>query len=174
VNEELILGGLTRDASLLPAGEIEMLLRGTESLLVAAAPGDVDLDRLAEITGVRPVERGPGWLLVDRSWVQLDAIRRLLDDALPGPAAAFAVRGTVVAYLTADGGITSPGQAHEACMKMLREPDPAGRVRHTAMTPGRYVICAGPPADPDDLASWRRQPVVADGDGRDPAARGRP
>ena len=89
---ELILGGLTRDASLLPAGEIEMLLRGTESLLVAAASGDVDLDRLAEITGVRPVERGVGWLRIDRSWVQLDAIRRLLADALPGPAAAFAVR----------------------------------------------------------------------------------
>jgi hypothetical protein len=177
VSGELILGGLTRDASLLPTGEIEMLLRGTESLVVAAASGDVELGRLAEITGVRPVERGAGWLRIDRSWVRLDAIRRLLADALPGPAAAFAVREhddlTLVAYLAANGGIASPWQAHEACMKALREPDSAGRARHTAMAPSRYVICAGPPADPDDLASWQRQPVIADGDGREPAAPGR-
>ncbi len=173
VSEELILGGLTRDASLLPAGEIETLLRGTESLLVAAAPGDVGLDRLAEITGVRPAERGAGWLLIDGSWVRLDAIRRLVADALPAPAAAFAVRDrdrdelTLVAYLAGDRGIASPGRAHEACMRVLRAPDSAGRIRHTAMAPRRYVICAGAPGDPDDLAAWQRQPVIADGDGRD-------
>ncbi|MCW2931603.1 MAG: hypothetical protein JWM19_2565 [Actinomycetia bacterium] len=177
VSEELIFGGLTRDASLLPAGEIEMLLRGTESLLVAAASGDVDLDRLAEITGVRPVERGADWLRIDRSWIQLSAIRGLLADALPAPIAAFAVREhddlTLVAYLAANGSIATPGQAHQACMKVLREPDSAGRPRNTAIAPSRYVICAGPPDDPDDLASWMRQPVIADGDGRDPAAPGR-
>jgi hypothetical protein len=171
VSGELILGGLTRDASLLPAGEIELLLRGTESLVVAAASGDVDLDNLAEITGVRPLKRGAGWLRIDGSWVRLDAIRRLLADALPGPAAAFGVRQvgddvTLVAYLAATGGVASPAQAHEACMNVLRKPDSAGRVRHTAMAPSRYVICAGPPADPADLASWQRQPVIAVGTGR--------
>jgi hypothetical protein len=177
VSEELIVGGLTRDASLLPAGEIEMLLRGTESLMVAAASGDVDLDRLAEITGVRPVERDADWLRVDRSWIQLSATRRLLADALPAPTAAFAAGDrdelTLVAYLAADGGIATPGQAHEACMKVLRLPDAAGRVRLAAIAPSRYVICGGPPDDPDDLASWQRQPVIADGAGRDPAAPGR-
>jgi hypothetical protein len=176
VSEELILGGLTRDASLLPAGEIEMLLRATESLLVAAASGDVDLGRLAEITGVRPVERDADWVQADRSWIQLSATRRLLADALPTPTAAFAVREhdglALVAYLAASGGIATPGQAHEACMKVLREPDSAGRVRLAAIAPSRYVICAGPPDDPDDLTSWQRQPVIADGDGRDPAAPG--
>jgi hypothetical protein len=176
VSEELIVGGLTRDASLLPAGEIELLLRGTESIVVAAASGDVDLDRLAEITGVRPVERDADWLVVDRSWIQLSATRRLLADALPAPSAAFAAGGrddlTLVAYLAANGGIATPGQAHEACMKVLREPDAAGRARLAAIAPGRYVICAGPPEDPDDLASWQRQPVIAAGDGRDPAVPG--
>ena len=174
VNEELILGGLARDAGLLPAGEIELLLRGTEALLVAAATGDVRLGDLAEITGVRPVERGLGWLLIDRSWIQLDAVQRLLADALPAPSRAFAVPGhgglAVVAYLTADGGITSAEQAHEACMNMLRESASVGGVRVTAVAPGEYVICAGPPADPDDLASWQLQPVVASGSGREPAA----
>lgn len=177
VSGELILGGLTRDASLLPAGEIETLLRGTESLLVAAAPGDVELDQLAEVTGVRPVERGVGWLRVDGSWVRLDAVRRLLADALPPPTAAFADREhdelKIVAYLAANGGIASPEQAHEACMEVLRQPDSAGRLRHTAMAPSRYLICAGPPANPDDRASWQRQPVIADGSGRDPAEPGR-
>jgi hypothetical protein len=176
VSEELIVGGLTRDASLLPAGEIEMLLRGTESLVVAAASGDVDLDRLAEITGVRPLERDADWLEVDRSWIQLSAARRLVADALPAPVAAFAVGNrddrALVAYLAASGGIATPGQAHEACMKVLREPDYAGRARNTAIAPSRYVICAGHPDDPDDLASWQRQPVIAAGDGRDPAPPG--
>ena len=176
VSEELIVGGLTRDASLLPAGEIEMLLRGTESLVVAAASGDVDLDRLAEITGVRPLERDADWLQVDRSWIQLSAARRLVADALPAPVAAFAAGNrddrALVAYLAASGGIATPGQAHEACMKVLREPDHAGRARNTAIAPSRYVICAGPPDDPDDLASWQRQPVIAAGDGCDPAPPG--
>jgi hypothetical protein len=170
VSGELILGGLSRDASLLPAGEIELLLRGTESLVVAAAAGDVDLDSLAAITGVRPVERGADWQRIDRSWVSLDAIRRLLADALPAPAAAFAVPGhddlTLIAYLAATGGVASPAQAHEACMNVLREPDSAGRGRHTAMAPSRYVICAGPPPDLCELSSWQRQPVIASGDGR--------
>lgn len=132
---------------------------------------------LAEITGVRPVKRGTGWLRIDRSWVKLDEIRRLLADALPAPAAAFAVCEhddlTLVAYLAAKDGIASPAQAHEACMKALREPGSAGRVRNAAMAPSRYVICARPPADPDDLASWLCQPVIAHGDGRDRAAPGR-
>jgi len=174
VSGELILGGLSRDASLLPAGEIEMLLRGTEALVVAAASGDVDLGKLAETTGVRAMERGAGWLRIDGNWVRLDAIRRLLADALPAPAAGFAVREddnlTLVAYLAVNDSIASPRQAHEACMKVLREPGSAGLVRHTAMAPSRYVICAGPPADPDDLASWQRQPVIAAGDGRDRVA----
>jgi hypothetical protein len=174
VNEELVIGGLTRDAALLPAGEIETLLRGTESLLVAAAAGDVRLDELAELTGVRPVERGPGWLLVDRSWIELDAIQRLLADALPAPARAFAVPGHdgpgLVAYVAADGGITSAEQAHEACMRVLRGPASGAGDQHgprtAAVAPGDYVICTGPPADPADLAAWQRQPVVARGSGR--------
>jgi len=174
VNEELVIGGLTRDAALLPAGEIETLLRGTESLLVAAAAGDVRLDELAELTGVRPVQRGPGWLLVDRSWIELDAIQRLLADALPAPARAFVVPGHdgpgLVAYVAADGGITSAEQAHEACMRVLRGPASGAGDQHgprtAAVAPGDYVICTGSPADPADLAAWQRQPVVARGSGR--------
>jgi hypothetical protein len=91
VEGELIMGATSRDANRVPLREIETLLRGTESLLVAAALGDVELSRLGEITGVLPVDRGPGWLRVGPSWVELAEARRLVEDALPAPAAVFAV-----------------------------------------------------------------------------------
>ena len=53
----------------------------------------------------------------------------------------------------------------------------AGSMRYTAMAPARYVICAGVPASPADLADpaqWRRQPVLASGDGRSGPGRGGP
>jgi hypothetical protein len=96
VDGELIMGATSRDANRVPLGELETLLRGTESLLVAAARGDVGLSRIAELTGVRPVTRGDGWLRVGPSWVELAEVQRLLEDALPVPAAAFAVPTTAV------------------------------------------------------------------------------
>ena len=78
-----------------------------------------------------PWNAAPTGVRIDQSWIQLSAIRRLLADALPAPTAAFAVREhddlTLVAYLAASGGIATPEQAHEACMKVLRAPDSAGR-----------------------------------------------
>ena len=43
---------------------------------------------------------------------------------------------------------------------------PPGGIRYTAMAPNQYVICAAAPADVRDQAAWRRQTVVAEGDGR--------
>ena len=193
VDGELIMGTTSRDANRVPLRELETLLRGTESLLVAAALGDVELSRLAEITGVEPVVRGPGWLRVGPSWVEFAEARRLVEDALPAPAAVFAVPEparahgpgdstrqttdragqpadhTLVAYLTAGDGIGTPEQAHAACMTTLagtRSLAPPGGIRYTAMAPHQYVICANAPADVRDQAAWRRQTVVAEGDGR--------
>jgi len=188
VDDELIIGATSRDANRVPLSEIEMLLRGTESLLVAAASGDVELSRLAEITRVQPVARGPGWVRVGPSWIELAQVQRLVEDALPGPAAAFAVPASarsggtassvppeqapdceLIAYLAAGGRIGSPEQAHAACMTTLagtRSLAPPGGIRYTAMAPGRYVICAAAPGDVRDLAGWQRQEVVTEGDGR--------
>jgi hypothetical protein len=196
VDGELIIGATTRDANRVPLGELETLLRGTESLLVATASGDIELSRLAEITGVQPIARGPGWLRIGPSWVELAEVRRLIEDALPTAAAAFSIPGTaategpategpaaegpaadilprqhreLVAYLAADGGIDTPEQAHAACMATLagtRSLAPPNGIRYTAMAPGRYVICSSAPSDVHDLAGWQRQAVVAEGDGR--------
>lgn len=174
VEEELILGAMTRDANRVSAAELELVLRGVEALLVAAASADVALSRLGEITGVQPIDRGPGWRRVGNSWVELAEVRRLVRDALPGPAAAFAVpdaRGgtQLIGYLVAGDGVRTPQEAHAACLVTLAGSgrlEPPGGIRYTAMTPGRYVICDDAPADLDDLAAWRAQPVLAAGDGR--------
>jgi hypothetical protein len=188
VNGELIIGATARDANRVPLGELETLLRGTESLLIAAASGDIPLSRLGEITGVQPIARGPGWLRIGPSWIELAEVQRLVEDALPTAAAAFVIPGTaaaegpaadippsqhsepeLVAYLAAGGGIATPEQAHLACMATLagtRCMAPPDGIRYTAMAPARYVICARAPGDVRDLAGWQRQTVVAEGDGR--------
>lgn len=164
--EGLSLGLWTNDTTRVPPAEMESLLRGIERLIVAAAGGDVDLGNLSEVTRVTPVDRGPGWLLVDSCWVELAEVQRLLDDALGIPAArAFAVRGSdgnpaLIACLAVGPQIRTAEQAHAACVAAL-----GGRL--TAMAPGRYFLYAQPPEDPSDLASWRKQRLLDDGDGRD-------
>ncbi len=117
---------------------------------------------------------GRAWLRVGNGWVELAEVKRLVNDALPGPAAAFAVTdlhgdAALVGYLAAGNGICTPQQAHTTCLATLTGTgrlEPPDGIRYTAMTPGRYVICAAAPADPDDLTAWRQQPVIAEGDGR--------
>ena len=188
VDAELIINATACDANRVPLGELETVLRGTESLLIAAAAGDIPLSRLGEVTGVQPIARGPGWVRIGPSWIEPAQVQRLVEDALPTAAAAFVIPGPgapegaaadtmprqydqseLVAYLAAGGGIDTPQQAHAACMATLagtRGIAPPDGIRYTAMAPGRYVICESAPGDVRDLAGWQRQAVVAEGDGR--------
>jgi hypothetical protein len=170
VDEELVLGALTADSGRVARADIESLLRAVERLLVAAAREDVSMDRVGEITGVAPAARDERWLLVDSCWIELPEVQRLARDALPGCGArVFPVGASLVAYLTAAAGVSSPAQAHAACMTVLRgtgRAQPLYGVRFTAMAPARYVICDRAPDDPSDLAAWQRQRVLAKGTGR--------
>jgi Condensation domain len=175
VEGELMLGALTADAGRVPPEEIESLLRGADRLLAAAAGGDLPLAGLGGVTGLAPLPRGDGWLLADSCWVELAEVQRLLSDACPTAAArVFALAGAagsprLVAYLTATECVMTPGQAHAACMRLLAghgRPRQPGGPRYTAMAPGHYVICARAPADTASLTQWRRQTVIAQGDGR--------
>ncbi|GAB3976135.1 condensation domain-containing protein [Actinoallomurus acanthiterrae] len=162
---EPLLGLTTGHADLVPAAEIESLLLGIDRLLAAAAVGDVDLRRMTELTGLTPIARGPEWQRVDGCWIELPAVQGLVDEAVRAPARVFALpdddgRPTLTAYIAAGGSVRTPHEAHRACMSLLLG-------RYTAMTPGRYVICAEAPRDPDDPAAWRRQTVLAEGDGRE-------
>jgi hypothetical protein len=167
VEPSLDLGMTSGDTRLVPRAEFELLLRGIERLLVAAATDDVDLAQLTQITGLKPVVRDSGWLYTGSCWIELSAVQRLAEDALPGAAPrVFAIPGphgapVLTAYLAATRAVSTAGQAHAACMRALPG-------RHTAMAPGRYVLCAASPSDPADLTGWQRQPVLAEGDGRTP------
>ncbi|QKW13540.1 condensation domain-containing protein [Verrucosispora sp. NA02020] len=162
---QMILGVLTADRHRITDAESALLLTAVERLLVEAAAGDVDLDRLGEVTAVAPLTRDADWRFVDSNWIQLSQTQHLLDDALPTAGArVFAVpddhgRPELVAYL-ANGDATTPGRAHRACLERLPG-------RDTAMAPRRYVVCARAPHDPADLSQWRRMPVRHTGDGRE-------
>jgi Condensation domain len=152
--------GLTADLRYVSEAEVESLLRGVEGLLVAAAGENVPLTRLGEITGVVPVERDADWLCVDSCWVRLSSVRQLVTDAVPGSRVVMGSAG-LVAYVSATSAISTPIEAHAACMSLLAEPG-----RHTAMAPGHYILCAGTPTDVADESAWRALPVVAEGNGR--------
>ena len=179
LDETMELMLLSSDPRRLPATEMELLARGTEALLVAAAAGDVDLTRLGEVTGVEPVTRGERWCYVDSCWVDLDEVQRMLDEVLPGSVTAVFVaavgrrrppghgRNRGQDRAPTDGGRLPgrgedgphPERIHDACMAAL-----PGRL--TAMAPGHYVICEQPPADRSDLIAWQNQRVLAEGNGR--------
>lgn len=145
-----------------PRDEVERILLAIESLLLAAAQGDLDRRRMDEVIGLGPLPRDGGWLLVDSCWIQVGEVQRLLDEALaPLPARVFSeVRGEpLVAFLARGPGAGSAEEAHLLCMEGLRR-------RPTAMTPRRYVLCDRAPDDVADLESWLARPVVAEGTGR--------
>jgi len=167
---EMVLGAATAVPERVPRRELELILRGVELLLVAAASGDVAMADLPKITGIAPFQRGPGWVRTDSCWIETAEVQRLLDDALTVPAArVFTGHGpagpTLVAYLAAGRQIRTPEQAHAACLAVLRS-GAGGDRRYTAKAPASYVVCAQPPSDTSDLAAWQRQPVLAHGSGR--------
>jgi hypothetical protein len=164
VDEVLRLRLRTRHSDRLAKDEIELLLLAVERLLVAAAAGDLDGDRMKAVLGLAGLPRDDDWIRLDACWIQLSEVQRLVDDALPHLPATrvFAQAGDrpLVAYLAGDTKVHSPVQAHAACMAALPG-------RFTAMTPRYYVLCDGAPGDVTDLAGWRRRKVLAEGSGRE-------
>jgi hypothetical protein len=144
---------LYADTRYLPPEGIEGFLRGVDALLVASTDRAVAVSEVPAITGITPVDRGPGWVNVDSCWVEVAEVRRLLEEATGGTAR---VSDDLVAYVVADD---KPESIHEKCLALLPG-------RYTAMAPGRYVVCAQAPEDPTDLAAWAAQPVVAEATGR--------
>jgi hypothetical protein len=148
------------DTGQIPRVEMESLLLAVERLLVAAADGDLDAERIRSGVGLDPIVRGPEWTFVDSCWVDLAEVQWVLDEALaPAVARIFAaVDGRpLVAYLTATESVRTPEQAHARCMAAL--PD-----HPTALTPRHYVVCASAPPDPADPAAWST--IISTGTGR--------
>src|SRR5579859_3775614 len=70
------------DVGLLPRAELESVLLAVERLLVAAAHADVTAARMPSIIGLEPLA-GQDRILVDHCWVDVAAVRRLVEDAIP-------------------------------------------------------------------------------------------
>ncbi|WP_435855312.1 condensation domain-containing protein [Streptomyces parvus] len=164
--------------------EAEGFLSGLVLLLEAAAAGDVPMEALAEVTGIRPAERGPDWLRVDGCWVSSDAVRETLGRAVgglpvhvaeePGPygsaAGAADTDGTageasgaeahLTAYIACGDTPLAPEEAHRALTALI----PAAG--SGVLAPHRYVIVGNPPAEPDRSDAWRRLNTIDEGTGR--------
>ncbi len=179
------------DPALFKRDEAEAFVTGLVRLLEAAATGDVPLTSLTEVTGVRPVERGPRWCRVDGSWTSPPLVAQALSEALEG----------LPVHVTADA--TAPdGSGPDAAAPDGGEPDstaPDGTTAqdgaltayiatggtpltpaqaHTALmdalpgrpgvlAPRRYVIVHHPPAEADRTSAWLRQQILTEGTGRD-------
>ncbi|GAA1971979.1 condensation domain-containing protein [Catenulispora subtropica] len=139
-------------------------LAGLELVLIETLDaGDLDLRRVAELAGIRPLARPEDSVLIDGCWVAPDAVRRLLT-SVPGTTAAQVftteadgAAARLVAYVVIDRPAT-PQQLHDALIRRLDG--------NLTMAPHWYVICHRAPARPGSRAEWRRQAVVDQGSGR--------
>ncbi|MFJ3577491.1 condensation domain-containing protein [Streptomyces rubiginosohelvolus] len=146
--------------------EAEGFLSGLVLLLEAAAAGDVPMKALAEVTGVRPAERGPDWLRVDGCWVSPDAVRETLGRAvgeLPVRVQVTEASGAephLTAYIACGETPLTPTEAHRALTALI----PAAG--SGVLAPHRYVLVENPPAEPDRSDAWRRLNTIDEGTGR--------
>ncbi|MFC9734411.1 condensation domain-containing protein [Streptomyces roseolus] len=162
------------DPALFPRAAAEELATGLVRLLEAVAEADVPLDApgpLTEVTGVRPVARGPEWTRVDGCWVSPAAVAAALTEALRGRPVEVVVEegaGTadgsgprLTAYIGADERAWpedewTPERAHSALMCVLPG-------RPGVLAPHRYVFVEGPPRQAA-AARW----ILREGTGREP------
>jgi hypothetical protein len=137
------------DTGLVPRAELESVLLAVERLLAAAAHADVAGSRMPEVIALEPLA-SPDRILVDRSWVEIADVQRLVEEAVaPAVAHVFASAGgrPLVSYLSATDAVRTPEQAHARCMAALPG-------HPTAITPRHYLICRTAPSDPSDPAAW--------------------
>ncbi|MFJ9950892.1 condensation domain-containing protein [Kitasatospora sp. NPDC091207] len=134
------------------------------AVLEAAARGPVPLAELPALTGLGGAVRAGAWQRIEGSWVDLDAVRALVADALGAATRVEFADGRLVARIaTADPELT-PSLAHRTVIGALPG-------RDTAMAPQHYVVHAA--ADPALPPHWGELAVVAEGTGRCPEVAGR-
>ncbi|MFE4975003.1 condensation domain-containing protein [Kitasatospora sp. NPDC056651] len=115
--------------------ETERFALALSAVLAAAAEGPVPLADLPAAPGPPVDGRGGEWRLVDGSWIDLAAVRELLDTTL-GEHRLSVSEGRLVAEVVAPDAGFGPADAHRAVVAAL-----AGR--ETAMAPHHYVVRHG-------------------------------
>ncbi|MER5350894.1 condensation domain-containing protein [Kitasatospora sp. NPDC002551] len=146
----------------LDRADTERFARAVPAVLAAAADRPLPLAGIGALSGLRPVTRRGDWHRVGADWIDLDAVRALLTDAL-GPAAAavdlIRTEGALAARVaTPDSGLT-PAAAHRAVIAALRG-------RETAMAPHHYTLHLHPGDTPGVPLPLPALPVLAEGSGR--------
>ncbi|MEU8119529.1 condensation domain-containing protein [Spirillospora sp. NPDC049024] len=139
---ELVRLTVHADARFVGSGELRALLFGIERLLVQAACREVRMDEIEQITGISPPVRGPRWVLHEGCWVDLDAVERMVRQAVDATAVRAGMErapdGTeeIVARIRpAAGGLTAE-DVRAACLRMLPG-------LQTAVLPRRFVLEGG-------------------------------
>ncbi|MFD0401505.1 condensation domain-containing protein [Kitasatospora sp. NPDC127121] len=137
--------------------ETDRFARALLAVLAAAARGPVPLDALPGVGGVPTPGRSGEWHLVDGSWIDLAAVRALLEAALGARADIELAldEGRLTARLTSADHELTPAVAHHAVVAALPGRDTAMAphhyvVRHTG--PGAETVTAGGGRDPDIAA----------------------
>ncbi|MER7757574.1 condensation domain-containing protein [Kitasatospora sp. NPDC097643] len=140
--------------------ETDRFARALLALLAAAAHGPVPLAGLPALADLPTAERAGRWEWIDGCWIDLAAVRELLDTALgtPGTPGAPArtevelVDGRLVARIATEDRTLTPAAAHGAVVDALPG-------RDTAMAPHYYVVRHLGPCE---------APTAESGSGRDP------
>jgi hypothetical protein len=145
------------DPNCLPAADVETFGGAIIRLIVEAAERDVELADSTVLSEMVPVVRGDGWYLADHCWIELAAVRQLLDDVLDGrPNLVVTVPDDelghrIVCYVAGDH--VAAERIHADCVAALE-------MRPTAMAPHRYVLCTRAPADINDVDAWQALAVA--------------
>jgi hypothetical protein len=161
LDDEIELSVLA-DPNCLATAEVETFGSAIIRLVEEAADRDIELADSTVLTELAPVVRGDGWYLSDRCWIELAAVRQLLDDVLDG-------RPNLVVVVPDDelghriecyvaGDHVAAERIHADCVAALE-------MRPSAMAPHRYVVCSQAPADVSDVDAWRAL-AVAESTGR--------
>ncbi|MFB7614819.1 condensation domain-containing protein [Kitasatospora sp. NPDC056181] len=161
----------------LDRAETERFALALPAVLKAAAHGPLPLADLPELTGVPSAVRTGAWAVVDGGWIDLDAARSLVADALGGAARASGVTSGITAEILGtavelvDGRLVAriatrrPGLTPLAAHRAVVAAIPG---RDTAMAPHHYVVHTATGPRPSGPIPWGGLPVTAEGAGRDP------
>ncbi|GAA1271500.1 hypothetical protein GCM10009677_25560 [Sphaerisporangium rubeum] len=154
---------LLADTAYTPVHSIDEILRGMERLLVAGASRDIPAGRLSEVTGIRPPDRGPGWVRCRDGHADLAATRDLWRTVVgTSPADLYTEVDRsgghrMIAYAVAPD--RSIMDLHHQLTASLDE-------RTDVRAPDWYVRCADPPHPAPGRASWTVSRVLEEGTGR--------
>ncbi|MFE9255263.1 condensation domain-containing protein [Streptomyces sp. NPDC006879] len=161
--------GMWADPALFSRQEAEDLLTGLVRLLEAAGADDVPSTSLTEVSGIRPVERGPYWQQVDGCWTSPPAVAAVLRRVLgglpvhvttEGPATGGPSGTGLTAFIATGDRRLTPAGAHAALMEAL--PGQPG-----LLAPRWYVMVQEPPAQTRRSDAWFGQHILMEGTGRD-------